>query len=278
MSAYAGAALLLFFTLCAIGLVLSSLFRGKYAPLAIAWFGTLCSIVLMAAAGLRLAAGVDFHLNLWTLNGFGTLSLHLDALSAIFLFVAGLVYLSCCFFAPDYLRRGVHPAGRYDLLHFALMASVVLIFTAGDVLTFLISWECMSILCFLLINYEPQQQADRSAGYIMLAMSEAGFLAVVIAFLILGKAAPDFSFRALGLASGGLSNRGMWSAFLLGFLGFGVKAGLVPVNFWLPRSYTAAPSLFIPVFAGVTLNLGFYGILRMNGDLVHGGYGTGVSL
>ena len=90
MAAYAGAALLLFFALCATGLILSSLFRGKYASLAIAWFGTLCSIVLMAAAGLRLAAGVDFHLNLWTLNGFGTLSLHLDALSAIFLFVSRL--------------------------------------------------------------------------------------------------------------------------------------------------------------------------------------------
>ena len=60
MAAYAGAALLLFFALCATGLILSSLFRGKYASLAIAWFGTLCSIVLMAAAGLRLAAGVGF--------------------------------------------------------------------------------------------------------------------------------------------------------------------------------------------------------------------------
>ena len=99
MAEYAGAALLLFFALGATGLVLSSVFRGKYASLGIAWFGTLCSIVLMAAAGLRLAAGVDFHLNLWSLNGFGTLSLHLDALSAIFLFAAGLVYLSCCFFA-----------------------------------------------------------------------------------------------------------------------------------------------------------------------------------
>jgi hydrogenase-4 component B len=110
----------------------------------------------------------------------------------------------------------------------------------------------------------------------MLAMSEAGFLAVVIAFLILGRAAADFSFPALSTASSGLSHRALWGVFLLGFLGFGVKAGLVPMNFWLPRSYTAAPSLFIPVFAGVTLNLGFYGILRLNGDLVHSGYGTGV--
>jgi hydrogenase-4 component B len=73
-----------------------------------------------------------------------------------------------------------------------------------------------------------------------------------------------------------LSPGALWGAFLLGFFGFGVKAGLVPVNFWLPRSYTAAPAVFIPVFAGVTLNLGFYGILRLNGDLMHASYGTGV--
>ena len=73
------------------------------------------------------------------------------------------------------------------MLHFALMASVVLILTAGDALTFLLSWECMSILCYLLVNYEQRQETDSSAGYIMLAMSEAGFLAVVIAFLIAGE-------------------------------------------------------------------------------------------
>ena len=164
-------------------------------------------------------------MNLWTLNGFGTLSLHLDV-SAIFLFVAGLVYLSCGFFAPDYLSRDGHPAGRYGLLHFALMTSVVLILTAGDVLTFLISWECMSILCYLLVNYEQEPDGDSTAGYIMLAMSEAGFLAVVIAFLIAGNAAGGYSFAALRMAAAHLSGAATWGVFLLGFLGFGVKEGV----------------------------------------------------
>jgi hydrogenase-4 component B len=152
----------------------------------------------------------------------------------------------------------------------------VLILVASDAPLFLISWECMSILCFLLLNYDLRRQSDKTAGYIMLAMSEAGFLAVVVAFLVLGRTATDLSFSALSAAAAGLSPQALWSVFLLGFFGFGVKAGLVPVNFWLPRSYTAAPSIFIPVFAGVTLNLGFYGILRLNADLIHTGYGTGV--
>jgi len=278
MSPLSGAALVLFYLLCALGLIISLLFRGKYGSLAIGWFGTLCSIAMMGAAGLRLASGVDSHLNLWTLNGFGTLSLHLDALSAIFLFTGGLIYFSCCIFAPDHLAHYTkerYSSGGYAVLHFGLMASVVSILTAGDVLTFLIAWECMSILCYLLVNYELEPDADLSAGYIMLAMSEAGFLAIVIAFLIAAHVAGGYSFAMLRAAH--FSHAALWGVFLLGFFGFGVKAGLVPVNFWLPRSYTASPSIFIPVFAGVTLNLGFYGILRLNADLAPpSGVGPGV--
>ncbi|MDR5729403.1 MAG: proton-conducting transporter membrane subunit [Terriglobia bacterium] len=226
-----------------------------------------------------LLSGQSYEASLWTIDGFGQLSLRLDALSAIFLCATGIVYFPVSFFARDFIARHLnhdYPAHRYGILYFALMASVVLILVANDALLFLISWECMSILCFLLINYEVERQSDKRAGYVMLAISEAGFLAVVVAFLLLGRTASNLSFPALSAAGTALSSTGLWGVFLLGFFGFGVKAGLVPVNLWLPRSYTAAPSVFIPVFAGVTLNLGFYGILRLDADLVHTSIGTGV--
>jgi hydrogenase-4 component B len=271
MASWTGTALLLFFVFCAAGLILSSLLRKTRGAAVVAWFGSVCSVFMMAAGALRLAGGQDFSIDLWNLSSFGPLSLRVDALSAVFLFVAGLVYLSCCIFGADYLLRrfgGHYPVKRYAVLYFALMASVVIILASGDALMFLLSWECMSILSFLLVNYENQQQKDPRAAYIMLAMSEAGFLAVVLAFLIAGTAASGFSFAAIRMAAGHLSPAAAWGIFLLGLLGFGVKAGLVPVNFWLPRTYTAAPPAFIPVLAGVTLNLGIYGILRLNGDLI----------
>ena len=91
------------------------------------------------------------------------------------------------------------------------MASVALILTACDALTFLIGWECMSILCYLLVNYEQKQQPDSVAGYIMLAMSEAGFVAVVIAFLIVGSSASGLSFAALRAAAAHLSGAAAWA-------------------------------------------------------------------
>ncbi len=279
MASVTGASLLLFFVSCACGLLLSALVDRRRSGVVIGIAGALASLFIMLAAAAVLVTGRSFEASLWVLRGLGPLTLRLDMLSSVFLFTAGIVYFSASLFVRSFINDQFgdrYPARRFGVMYFALMASVVLILAANDAPLFLISWECMSILCFLFINYEPLQPADTSVGYIMLAMSEAGFLAVVVAFLILGKAAANFSFPALGMAASGLSNRGLWGVFLLGFLGFGVKAGLVPVNFWLPRSYTAAPSIFIPVFAGVTLNLGFYGILRLNADLVHGGYGTGV--
>ena len=279
MVSLTGASLVLCFLACAGGILLTALCGRKRAPLVIAIAGTLGSILMVLASATVLITGQSYEAALWTLDGFGRLTLRLDALNSIFLLAAGIVYFSVSLFQRNFINGQLddaHPTHRYGVLYFALMASVVLILVAGDAPLFLISWECMSILCFLLLNYEPGRQSDKMAGYIMLAMSEAGFLAVAVAFLILGRTAADFSFSALSAASAGLSPQALWSVFLLGFFGFGVKAGLVPVNFWLPRSYTAAPSIFIPVFAGVTLNLGFYGILRLNADLIHTGYGTGV--
>jgi hydrogenase-4 component B len=274
-----GASLILFFLTCAAGILLSAVCGRKRAPLVIAVVGTLSSLSMVLASATVLLTGRNYEALLWTLDGFGRLTVRLDALSSIFLLAAGIVYFSISLFVRNFLNDQMddaYPTRRYGVLYFALMASVVLILAASDAPLFLISWECMSILCFLLLNYEMRPQSDKRAGYIMLAMSEAGFLAVAVAFLILDRMATDFSFSALRVAATGLSPQALWSVFLLGFFGFGVKAGLVPVNFWLPKSYAAAPPVFIPVFAGVTLNLGFYGILRLDADLIHTSYGTGV--
>lgn len=273
-------ALFLFFICSGAGLLLSAIARGKNSSRVIAVFSTVCSVLMMLVAAATLATKQSPLLPLWNLQGFGSLSLRLDNLSAIFLFVSGLVYLPASLFGARYLANrfaGRYPGRRFGVLHFALMASVVLILISHDAYSFLISWECMSILCYFLINYEQKREMDARAGYVMLAMSEAGFLSIVLAFLVIGRTASDFSFPALAVAASRLSSGEIWAAFLLAFLGFGVKAGLVPVNLWLPRAYTAAPPAFIPVLAGVTLNLGFYGILRLNADLVPGG-GVGPGL
>ena len=260
----------LFFTLCSAGIVLALVIPDRRNPQWLAWIGSLTSIVLLCASGQALFAGPAWGMSLWAVPGFGTLTLNMDRLSALFVFVTGLVFLPVSIFAAANLPRFT---GRYSLKSFTVMylllfASIVLLLIAADILLFMLAWETMSILSYLLVNYEDEQLEHTRAGYVMLAMSEAGALAFAVAFLILAVAAGSMNFPLLKAAGATLGTGARWAVFLLSFFGFGVKAGLVPVNFWLPQAYKVAPSAFVPVLAGATLNLGFYGIVRVNTDLL----------
>jgi hydrogenase-4 component B len=153
-------------------------------------------------------------------------------------------------------------------LHHLLFAAVVLVLLAADVVSFLIGWEAMSILSYLLVSYEHEHSENVQAGFLMLAMGELGTLTVIIGFLIMGTSAADLGFASLRATAGGLGPTAHWAVFLLTFLGFGVKAGLVPVSSWLPRAHPVAPGNVSAILSGVILNLGIYGIVRVNADLM----------
>jgi len=63
---------------------------------------------------------------------------------------------------------------------------------------------------------------------------------------------------------------GAWPsiAFLLALVGFGAKAGLVPLHVWLPEAHPAAPSPVSALMSAVMLKTAIYGILRVTFDLL----------
>jgi len=274
-----GLLLELFFALCGAAALAGIFVPHRHNPLLSALVGSLASALVLWVSSNVLLSGQIFHGELWTIQGLGTLSVSLDRLSAIFLFIAGLVILAASIFSAGYLKRY---ADHYNLKTFnawyvLLLASIVLILIAGDALTFLLSWEAMSILSYLLVNFEHQRAASSRAAYLMLAMGEAGFVALALVFIFLGVQAGSLDFSAYKTAGAALGAGARWMIFLLTFFGFGVKAGLVPFNAWLPQAHPAAPANVSSILSGVILNLGLYGILRVNFDLVPVGMiGAGV--
>lgn len=265
-----GLPLILAVVMCGAGAVLAAIVPERRNPALMAGAGSLASLAALWASGRVLWSGGDFHGTLWTIPSVGALTLSLDRLSALFLFVAAIVVLASAIFSASYLRRY---AGHYSLRAFSaefllLFASIVWILIAGDVLGFLIAWEAMSILSYLLVNFEYQREGNAAAGYLMLAMGEAGFVAVLVALLVLTARSGSFDFASIRAVAAGLGPLARWVVFLLTFFGFGVKAGLVPVNSWLPRAHPAAPANVSAILSGVILNLGLYGIVRINLDLV----------
>jgi hydrogenase-4 component B len=265
-----GLLLELIFALCGAGALLGIFIPDRRNPLLLAWVGSLASLLTLWVSGNVLWSGQVFQSELWTIRSLGTLTVSLDRLSALFLFVAAIIVLASSVFSADYLKRY---AGHYNLRalnawYLLLFASIVLILIANDDLTFLLAWELMSILSYLLVNFEHGRPETSRASYLMLAIGEAGFMAVVLVFVFLGVKAGSLDFSAVKTAGASLGGASRWIIFLLTFFGFGVKAGLVPVNTWLPRAHPAAPANISAILSGTILNLGLYGIIRVNLDLI----------
>jgi hydrogenase-4 component B len=261
--------LVLFLGVCALGVVAPIGVAERRIPMLLGVLGCVASAVLIWMASLAMFGGAAFHMVLWEIPGISRIILSLDSLAGLFLLITGIVLFPASIFAAANLDSYI---GRYSLraftvLYFGLFASIVLIPLAGDAVSFLAMWESMSILTYLLINFEHEVEDHTRSGYLMLAIGEAGTLAIAFAFFVIAGGG-SLELVALRTAAAGLGQSARWAVFLLSFFGFGVKAGLIPVNFWLPQAYTSAPRAFAPVLAGATLNLGLYGIVRFNGDLL----------
>jgi hydrogenase-4 component B len=262
----------LFLIFCAAGALLAALLPRRANRLALAWIGSLASLTILLVSGEVLLSGQAWQLGLWSIGSLGQMVLRMDRLSALFVFIAGLVFLPVSIFSAPYLNLKKY-AQSYSLKSFGiyyhgLLAAIVLLLVAGDALSFLLTWEAMSIFSYLLVNYEHERDETTRAGFLMLSLGEAGTIAVVLAFFLLARSAPGLDFAALRTAAPVMSPALCWAVFLLSFFGFGVKAGLVPANIWLPRAHPAAPGNVSAILSGVILNLGIYGIVRFNADLL----------
>ena len=76
---------------------------------------------------------------------------------------------------------------------------------------------------------------------------------------------PTTSFAAMRSASLAPGLRDV--AFILGLLGFGAKAGIIPLHVWLPMAHPVAPSHVSALLSGVVIKMGVYGVVRVAFDL-----------
>ncbi|MEO8450983.1 MAG: proton-conducting transporter membrane subunit [Gemmatimonadota bacterium] len=189
----------------------------------------------------------------------------LDQLSAWFLLVIGLAGAPSAVYGASYLgpeRHHGRPVAFAHAMLALLLAAMTAVVTARAVLPFLMAWEVMAVSAYLLINFEGDRPEVRRAGLIYLVLTHAGTLALTMMFLFWGRAAPALTFAALAAASPSLRG-GAAIVLLLATVGFGVKAGIVPVHFWLPGAHAAAPSHVSAVMSGIMVKTGIYGLLRV---------------
>ncbi len=259
--------LLVLFAVCTVSGVLAAfVMPPRRIAGGLAWSGSIASAFLVAAGGVALLGDTHTTLPLWQFAPLGTLSVGITPLAALFILITGLVGLPVSIFSGSYLT---HYAPHHNLRYFVLLyhlflAAMVGVLASREVLCFLLFWEAMSVLSYLLVSFESDNQHASHAAFVMLAMSEAGLIAALIALLLLANAAGSSDFATIQAAAPTLGMGLRVAVFLLSFVGFGVKAGLVPLNSWLPLAHPVAPTNVSALLSAVMVNLGIYGIMLVN--------------
>ncbi len=191
----------------------------------------------------------------------------LDSLSAFFLAIIGGVAAGISAFAAGYFRKGEGtPPGLLCLQYHLFLASMVLVVLADDAYAFMVMWETMALSSFFLVITNHRIEEIRRAGYLYLLLAHVGAISILLCFGVLQAGTGDYTFanmRAQQLAPAWAS-----VAFLLALLGFGAKAGLVPMHVWLPEAHPAAPSPVSALMSAVMLKTAVYGMLRVSFDLL----------
>jgi len=235
--------------------------------------------VIGAGAGFALGAivllsGTSFAFSIPVLLPMaGGLALQLDSLSAFFLVLIGLGAVPAAIYGFSYSAAYEDGSASLRMLGVALnlfLLMMSLVTLAGNVLTFLLMWEGMSLTSYFLVVTESENESAVQAGVWYAAMTHAGLALLLAAFILLMNGGSG-AFADLRSGSALLPAATRNVIFLLAFLGFGSKAGIVPLHVWLPRAHPAAPSHVSALMSGVMIKMGVYGILRLALDLLGGG-------
>lgn len=188
----------------------------------------------------------------------------IDALSAVFLLAIYAVGAASALYGVAYVRdeRGRRAVSGAHALVALLVAALALVVTARAVIPFLIAWEVMAVSGYLLIVFEPERADVRRAGLLYLVATHTGTLALFAMFAVWGDGAHDLTFASLAERTP-LSAAGGALVLGLALVGFGLKAGVVPLHFWLPEAHAAAPSHISALMSGVVIKMGIYGLMRV---------------
>lgn len=227
-----------------------------------------------AVAGVAAVSGTGWEVRLPGLLPLAGVTMAVDPLSGWFLLLVGGVAAVVGVYTIGYAGGAGHgPAARGSSAVLPVfVAAMLLVPAAGSVSTFLLAWELMAMASLLLVLAEHRHDpAVRSAGQWYVAMTQAGFVVVLLGFAWLAAAAGGESFAVIRAAAGGLSPVVSSGVFLLCMAGFVSKAGAVPLHPWLPRAHAEAPSHVSALMSAAMVKLGVYGVVRLGFDLLGGG-------
>ncbi|MES9994220.1 MAG: proton-conducting transporter membrane subunit [Candidatus Thiodiazotropha sp.] len=193
--------------------------------------------------------------------------LHADALSVLFVSLSTLLWLVTTIYAIGYLEHTPHRSRFFGFFSLCVTATVGLAL-AGNLFTFVVFYELLTLATYPLIAHKGSPQALRGAR-IYLRYTLFGGLLLMIGAVWLHTLTGGVEFVEGGILDqyANLDQSTLRWIFLLLILGLGVKAALVPLHGWLPQAMVAPAPVSALLHAVAVVKAGAFGIVRVVYDV-----------
>lgn len=183
-----------------------------------------------------------------------------EPIGYIFAFITSFVWFLVTLYSIEYITTKSHERNRFFGFLILTLGATVGIFFTGDLLSLFLFFEMMTFTSYVLVIHDEGKHV-LEAGRLYLYMAIGGGLILLMGLLIL--------YHELGSLEFGFLSNNIWQLgrkkYLVGLLlllGFGVKAGMVPVHIWLPKAHPVAPTPASALLSGILIKTGAYGILK----------------
>ncbi|MBC6940732.1 MAG: hydrogenase 4 subunit B [Anaerolineae bacterium] len=244
---------------------LASLFASPRTSRGVAaFFGLIGSLSALLAVVFALTEGTPPSLTLFAIQPFGEFTFQMDLLSTLMVALIALVGAATSLYSFSDAPANVSVSFFTDLF----MASMLVVVTVTNAFYFLVFWEVMTLASYFLVVWEFDKKESARTGFIYFLVAHIGAALIMVTFFLFFGKAGTFDFAGIRAAS--IPSAVKDIVFVLAFLGFGAKAGMVPLHFWTPDTYAAAPSHVSALMASVMKKTAVYGILRVCVDLLGG--------
>jgi multicomponent Na+:H+ antiporter subunit D len=224
------------------------------------------AVVKLALVGVMfwgVSRGITYETSIALLPGID-LELRVDEVSLMFASLSAVLWLVTTVYAIGYMER--EPARSRFFGFFSLsVATTMGIALAGNLLTFFVFYEALTLATYPLVIHKGSEEAFR-AGRTYLAYTLGGGVVLLLGVVTLYATQGAADLRPGGTLEGG-DTATLTVAFVLVAAGLAVKAAMVPVHGWLPRAMIAPAPVSALLHAVAVVKAGAYGIVRVVYDL-----------
>jgi len=190
-------------------------------------------------------------------------SFEVTGTAGLFMVVTGAVAVAAGCYSVGYFRHAKTAMATLSVLPLFVL-TMIGVLAASSVTTLLVMWELMALVSLVAVLSDHHHAAVRDAGRWYAGMTQFGFLAILIGLVVLVHSGGSESLSVLAARAGAAPSSTRDAVFVLTFIGFGAKAGLVPLHVWLPRAHPAAPSPVSAVMSAAMVAVGIYGVVRVD--------------